>query len=312
MIQQKYFTKNKCKFNSPFITMGTFDGVHLGHRKLIKELVTRSKAAGLQSVVITYYHHPLETIFKNTFPYLLTEIKIREKIIYDLGVDCILYLNFTKSLADIPPNEFLEKVIFKELHPQEIVVGYDTHFGKDRRGNFDFLKQHEELYNYKVDCVEPFRLNGKIVSSSWCRECVRAGAVDTLKNLLGRSYSINGTITSGNRLGHKIGFPTVNILWHDPNKLIPKNGIYLSKVFWGNKQLWGVTNIGFRPTVIDKSDLTVETHILDFDQEIYGQNISITFETRLRTEYKLRDQEELIEYIKNDIKTAREIIKQRD
>jgi riboflavin kinase / FMN adenylyltransferase len=303
-----FFPHQKCQLKNPFITMGTFDGVHLGHRKLLIELISRAKAANKKAVVISYFHHPLETIFKDTFPYLLTETTNRENMLKELGIDCLLYLRFTKAMAEMPPEDFLRDVIYKELHPQEIVVGYDTHFGKDRSGDFDFLKQREEVYDYKVDIVEPYRQNGKIVSSSWCRECVRAGAMETLKSLLGRAYCLTGTVRSGNRIGHQLGYPTVNLFWTDPNKLIPKTGIYLSKVYYKNRQWWGVTNIGYRPTVIDKSDLTVETHILDFDQEIYGQNITITFESRLRSEYKLHDRKELIDYIAADIKRAREMI----
>jgi len=307
-----FFPHQQCQLKSPFVTMGTFDGVHLGHRKLLEELVKRAKAANNKTVVISYFHHPLETIFKDTFPYLLTERQNREKMLKELEIDCLLYLKFSKAMAKMPPEEFLREVICKELHPQEIVVGYDTHFGKNRSGDFDFLKQREEQFNYKVDIVEPYRQNGKIVSSSWCRECVRAGAMETLKSLLGRAYCLTGTVRSGNRIGHQLGFPTVNLFWTDPNKLIPKTGIYLSKVNYKNRQWWGVTNIGYRPTVIDKSDLTVETHILDFDQEIYGQNITITFESRLRSEYKLHDRKELIDYIVADIKRAREMIASKE
>jgi len=307
-----FFPHQHCNIKNPLITMGTFDGVHLGHIKLLRELVKRAKAANNQSVVISYYHHPLETIFKDTFPYLLTETKIREKFLKDLGIDCLLYLKFTHKMAQMPPEEFLREVIYNQLQPQEIVVGYDTHFGKNREGDFDFLKQRESQYNYKVDIVEPYRSNGKIVSSSWCRECVRAGAMETLTGLLGRPYCLSGIIRTGNRIGHQLGFPTVNIFWNDPNKLIPKTGIYLSRVTLKKRSLWGVTNIGYRPTVIDKSDLTVETHILDFDEEIYGQNITITFESRLRSEYKLHDRKELQAYITNDIIKARELIAKKE
>ena len=307
-----FFPHQHCQIKNPLITMGTFDGVHLGHTKLLKEIVRRAKAVNNQAVVISYFHHPLETIFKDTFPYLLTETRIREKLLKDLGIDCLLYLKFTPQMAQMPPEDFLKEVIYNELHPQEIVVGYDTHFGKNRSGDFNFLKQREDKYGYKVDIVEPYRSNGKIVSSSWCRECVRAGAVETLTGLLGRSYSLTGIIRSGNRIGHQLGFPTANIFWNDPNKLIPKTGIYLSRVTLKNRSFWGVTNIGYRPTVIDRSELTVETHILDFDEEIYGQNITITFESRLRSEYKLHDRKELKAYIANDIKNARELIANKE
>lgn len=306
------YSKQNCDVLNSVITMGTFDGVHLGHQKLLKELVRRAHKANNRSVVITYYHHPLETIFRNTFPYLLTEIKKREELLRDIGIDCIMYLNFTSEMAEMSAERFLQEVICREVQPSEIVVGYDTHFGKDRQGSYDLLKAAEMDYNYKVDIVEPFRLNGKIVSSSWCRECIRAGAVDQARYLLGRSYSIRGEVVKGNRIGHQLGFPTVNIAWEDSNKLIPKNGIYLSRVKLADKEHWGVTNIGYRPTVIDKSDLTVETHILDFEEEIYGEVIEISFESRLRAELKLHGRNELKKYILHDIKTARELIRRQE
>jgi riboflavin kinase / FMN adenylyltransferase len=307
-----FIPDHNCEFDHPFITMGTFDGVHLGHQKLLKELINRAKIADKQTVVISYYHHPLETIYKNTFPYLLTETKNREKMLLSLGIDCLLYLNFTRDIAEMSPDDFLKEVIYKKLQPQEIVVGYDTHFGKNRSGDFEFLRKHQNRYGYVVDMVEPYRLNGKIVSSSWCRECIRAGAVDTVKQLLGRSYSLSGKVIVGHRIGHQLGFPTANLAWEDYNKLLPKNGIYLSKVKLNGIIHWGLTNIGYRPTVIDKSDLTVETHILDFDKDIYGQNITITFEYRMRDEYKLHDSQELVNYIQADILEARKIIDEKE
>jgi len=303
-----YFHKQTCHFTNPVVTMGTFDGIHLGHQKLIKELVKRAKAISGQSIVITYFHHPLETIYQNPFPYLLTEIESREKLLKELGIDCLLYLNFDMTMAAMEPLTFLRDVLYKELQPSEFVLGYDTHFGKNRQGNFDFMKQHADDLGYKVDCVEPFRLNGKIVSSSWCREYIRAGRVSELPAILGRAYALSGTIVRGNRIGHQLGFPTINLKWNDPNKLIPKTGIYLSKVLIADKYYWGVTNIGYRPTVIDKSDLTVETHILDFSQELYGEKVMITFEKRIREEFKLKDRAELIQYIKQDIAQARIMI----
>lgn len=304
-----FFYSQNITFKNPVITMGTFDGVHLGHQKLIKAMVKKAKEDEGEAILITYHHHPLEIIYKNPFPYLLSEKKSREKILRSLGVDHILYLNFTKEMAAMDPLDFLKEVLINKLNPKAFVIGYDTHFGKNRSGDINFLKAYKDLFEYQLQVVEPFRLNGKIVSSSWCREYVRAGDVEELPKILGRAYCIHGAIVTGNKIGRTIGFPTINLKWDDPNKLIPKTGIYLSKVFLHNKEHWGVTNIGYRPTVIDKSDLTVETHILDFNQDVYGERVKITFEKRLRSEYKLKDIKELKEYIANDIIDARTLIK---
>lgn len=292
--------------------MGTFDGVHLGHQKLIRELVSRAACTDTDSVLITYNHHPLETIYRNPFPYLLTEKPQRENLLKKLGIDVLLYLNFDHQMAEMEPYDFLYEVLYKELKPLEFVIGYDTHFGRNRSGNYDFLQKFSKKLDYQVQIVEPFRLNGKIVSSSWCREYVRAGRLRQLPQLLGRAYSLTGMVVKGNALGHVLGFPTINLSWDDPNKLIPKPGIYLSKVLLPEKVHWGVTNVGFRPTVINKSDLTVETHILDFNQNIYGSQVTITFEHRIRPEFKLADKEELRKYIKKDIEVARKMISQRE
>jgi riboflavin kinase/FMN adenylyltransferase len=306
-----YFHQQNCQFIRPVITMGTFDGVHLGHQKLIKELVARARAIAGEAVVITYYHHPLETIYRNPFPYLLTETATRDQLLRQSGIDCLLYLNFTREMAEMEPYDFLYNVLYKELKPVEFVIGYDTHFGKNREGDYHFLQRHAADLGYKVDIVEPVLLNGKIISSSWCREYIRAGHVEEIPAILGRSYSLHGTVTHGRGIGHKLGFPTVNLQWIDPNKLIPKNGIYLSQVIIGSGNYWGLTNVGYRPTVIDKSDLTVETYILDFKQDIYGQEATVTFEQYLRPEYKLKNREELKQYIRNDIAFARNLIDAR-
>ncbi|MCF7919106.1 MAG: bifunctional riboflavin kinase/FAD synthetase [Candidatus Cloacimonetes bacterium] len=308
----KYFHNQNCHFPNPVVTMGTFDGLHLGHQKLLNELVKRAREINGEAVVITYYHHPLETIYRNPFPYLLTEIDTREKMFRQLGINCLLYLNFTHEMAEMEPLDFLQNVLYKEIKPREFVIGYDTHFGKNRQGNYNFLKQYAEELGYSVDIIEPFRLNGKIVSSSWCREYIRAGRVEELPAILGRYYSLTGTVVHGNRIGHQLGFPTINLQWHDANKLIPKTGIYLSRVMLNDKKYWGVTNIGYRPTVIDKSDLTVETYILDFQQDVYGLEATITFEQLIRPEYKLKNRTELKKYISNDITEARKIIAERE
>lgn len=307
----KYFHSQKLDLKKPVITMGTFDGVHLGHQKLLKELTTQAKAVNGTSIVITYYHHPLETIYRNPFPYLLSEKNSREEFIKALGVDHIFYLNFSEEMSEMEPYEFLQKVLIDEIKPTQFVIGYDTHFGKNRQGDHNFLKKYSEKFNYSVKIIEPFRLNGKIVSSSWCREYIRAGDVEELPKILGRSYCLHGKIIKGNQIGRKIGFPTINLHWQDANKLIPKTGIYLSRIELESEKFWGVTNVGFRPTVIDKSDLTVETHILDFNRNVYGKQVKITFEKRLRPEFKLKNADELIKYIKRDIAEARKIIAQK-
>jgi len=302
----KYFKTQKCDFTKPVITMGTFDGVHLGHIKLLNQVVKKAKENNTKSVVITYFHHPLETIHKKTFPYLLTEQENKENLIKECGIDCVLYLDFDEEMAQMQPENFLKKIIIDEIKTQYIVVGYDTHFGNSREGNYQFLKSRSSIYNYSIELIEPVKIDNYIISSSLIRDYIREGDMLYAAKLLGRNYSIRGSVQIGHRIGRKIGFPTINLQPLDSNKLIPAIGVYVCEVLVNEKKYIGVTNIGYSPTLKTTRIKEIETHILDFNEDLYHKNVEISFNKRLREELHFKDKEELIKAINNDIQIVRD------
>ncbi|MFC1887511.1 bifunctional riboflavin kinase/FAD synthetase [Candidatus Cloacimonadota bacterium] len=300
-----FFKGQKCSFNKPVIAMGTFDGVHLGHQKLLKILIDRAREIAGEAIVISYYHHPLETIHKKTFPYLLTEKDTKEKLLKDLGVDCVLYLNFDQKIAEMEPRLFLEKIIIGEINAREVIVGYDTHFGKDRRGDHKFLQSAESEFGYKIELVPPLKIDNRIVSSSIIRDYIREGNMQEANRLLGRDYSIIGIVQTGHKIGRDLGYPTINILPADKNKLIPALGVYMCLVDVSGSKYFGVTNVGYSPTLKTTGILEVETHIIDFSGDIYGKEVEVFFCRKLRDELYFESKDELIKRIGIDVEAAR-------
>jgi len=301
----KYFKTQKCDFTKPVITMGTFDGVHLGHIKLLNQVVKKAKENNTKSVVITYFHHPLETIHKKTFPYLLTEQENKENLIKECGIDCVLYLDFDEKMAQMQPEDFLKKIIIDEIKTQYLIVGYDTHFGNSRGGNYQFLKDRSSTYNYSIELIEPVKIDNYIISSSLIRDYIREGDMQFATKLLGRNYSIHGSVQLGHRIGRKIGFPTINLQPLDANKLIPAIGVYICEVLVEGKKYIGVTNIGYSPTLKTTRIKEIETHILDFNEDMYHKEVEICFNKKIRDELQFKDTNELIKAIGRDVQQAR-------
>ena len=295
-----------CNLKNSVITMGTFDGVHLGHQKLICEVVERAKKNHTKSVVITYEKHPLETLNLVTYPYILTIKEEKENLLKQLGVDCIVYLKFDKEMAEMSPDEFLEKVIIAHINPREIVFGYDTHFGKNRCGDFNFLKLNEDKFSYKSDLIKPYKIDEEIVSSSRIREFIKLGKVEVAEKLLGRPYSLTGKVIHGEALGRKIGFPTINLSQETRYKLNPKTGVYVTKAYIKNRSFFSVTNVGKSPTLKDILSNNVETHILDINENFYNETVKLEFLAYIRDEKKFNSLEELIKAISNDVEFTRE------
>lgn len=296
-----YFKGQKSSFRYPLISMGTFDGVHLGHQKLLQKLRQRADLTGGEAVIISYFHHPLETIHKKTFPYLLTEPALKEKLLKDQGVDHILYLDFNQDLASMPPDDFLRNIIIDQINAREIIIGYDTHFGCYRQGNYEFLKRQSARYNYHAELVEPFKINNRIISSSLIRDFVREGDMVGAARCLGRNYSVSGLVSTGHRIGSEIGFPTINVCPADPNKLLPGIGVYICEVNLQGDVFRAVTNIGYSPTLKKLNYKEIETHILDFSRNIYDQNVEIVFHKKIRDEIDFAGIDELVREIEQDV-----------
>ncbi len=293
------------------ITIGNFDGVHLGHRAVFKKMINDAGKIGGETVVVTFHPHPALVLNKNAgeFKFINTQEKKIERIA-ETGIDHLVIIPFTKKFAELSSEQFIKEYIISIIHPAEVVIGYDHHFGKNRRGSFELLLKLGHEYRFEVIKVEPFVLNGITVSSSKIRKLLREGKVSEANNLLGYEYSITGKVIRGNGIGRTIGFPTANIFIANEYKLIAANGVYACRVFINDEQFIGMGNIGTRPT-IDHGELTIEVNIFDFDRDIYDQTITISFVTRLRDEKKFDSLEALKHQLFIDKKNTLQLLSNR-
>lgn len=290
------------------LTIGNFDGLHLGHQQLLQKVVDLAQAKCLQSVVITYKDHPAFVLRAHPLPKMLCPVIIKQQELLKLGIDKIELLEFTPDLAKTPPLKFLKDYIIPQFHPQIIVMGYDSHFGHLRQGNYEFLCKHSAELGYKVVYVEPYLYEGKPVSSSLIRNLLSAGKIETANKLLGRPYRLIGKVEHSYAKGRKIGFPTANLNLLYPHQLIPHNGIYLSKAFYQEKVFFGLTNIGISPTLKNTGKIEIETHLLDFNGDLYGETLELDLLRYIREEKMFKSIDDLKKAIQNDINLARTLL----
>lgn len=289
----------------PVITIGTFDGVHIGHRYLLQETAKKAKALNTKSVVITYPVHPLEVIHDIVFPYMLTEPFKRESLIRKTGIDEIAYLNFDKKMSRMSAEEFLIDIIVKKFNPQAMIVGYDTHFGFNRCGNSAFIKDYAKNYDIEIVELKPYTVGDIIPGSSLIRDLISAGHVDSAFKYLGYYYSVAGEVVSGKKIGRTLGFPTINLKANEPNKLIPAKGVYFSCTKFNNHFYYGATNIGVSPSVKDEGIIEIETFLFNFSGNIYHEDIEVFFIEKIRDEKKFDSHEELVNQIFTDVKNIK-------
>ncbi len=277
----------------PIVTIGTFDGVHLGHQAIFSKMKKEAEKTGGETVVITFSPHPRLVLYKDSVN--LKFINTREKKIERLekvGIDHLIIIPFTKEFARNSSEQFIADYVVKYVHPAKVIIGYDHHFGKNREGSIRLLEGLKKQFGYEVEEVRPLYVNGAPVSSTRIRNLLHDGNVKEANRMLGYEYAITGKVVRGQRIGHKIGYPTANLEIPNEYKLITANGVYACRVLLENRILKGMGNIGVRPT-IDHGDLTIEVNIFDFDEDIYGENITIQFVDRLRDEKKFKGLEEL-------------------
>lgn len=303
------------------MTIGNFDGVHLGHQALIKRVLEQARASGLPAVVITFDPHPLKVVMGDKAPPMLMSLQHKLECLADLGVDLALVIPFTREVANLSPEDFVRQVLVENLNTRHLVVGYDYAFGKGRRGNAALLAELGRAMNFTVEEFPAVYIEGDVVSSTRIRAMLRLGDARETRVLLGRPYSVEGVITHGmNRGGRLLGFPTANLQLEE-SLLLPKPGVYaalaevdpkvltLPGVYTGREGFYikGVANIGTNPTFGEES-LRVETHLLDFHSDIYGKAFRVHFIQRLRDERKFDGVTELIEQIRRDSEKARDIL----
>lgn len=295
-----YDTERFEKDENSVVSVGTFDGVHLGHRAIINELKRRAESTGGPSTLVTFEPHPQRFLHSKEKPIkILTPLKEKIEILEKLGLDRLFVLKFDKKIAQMDPQRFVKEIIVDRIGVKEMVVGYDHVFGKNRTGCSITLSELGNLYNFKVDIIQPFKVNGQVVKSTLIRELLEEGEVNRAGKFLGRNYRLVGCVIKGEGRGKDLEFPTANISVGDEEKLIPKDGVYAVIVELNDQYLKGVLNIGIRPTF--RSDKrTIEVHILNFESNIYKETIKINFVERIRHELKFKRSSDLIRQLEKD------------
>ena len=288
-------------------TIGFFDGVHLGHRFLLKQLQEAAIARGLKTMAITFLEHPRQTLHSDYQPQLLTTLDERIALIRDCGIDVVKILDFTEEMAKMTSRTFMSEVLRGELNVSCLLMGYDHHFGSDTSSKFcDYVATGRELGIEVVQAL-PFASGTEHVSSSSIRQFLAEGDVERAAQALHRYYSIAGTVVAGHKVGRSMGFPTANIRPHDQRKMLPRDGAYAVYVTWQGKQFRGVLNIGHRPTLNNGTDRSVEVFILDFSADIYGEELRVEFLKHLRSEKRFASLDELRHQILEDASLARKV-----
>ncbi len=294
-------------FHRPFVTIGNFDGVHQGHQILFSEVVGRAHKHQGTSVVVTFSPHPLQVVRPQVGIKLISTEQQKVELIEMAHIDVLIILPFTRELAATPAAEFVDRILIKTIGVEHLVIGYDYAMGKGREGDIEFLKAQGKEKGFPVTVVEPFHVDGMLVSSTKVRALVGEGKMAYVRKLLGRYYQIHGEVKRGKqRGGPLVGFPTANLAI-SPDDLCPRLGVYVTQVIYDGKCYGGVLNIGYNPT-FGGDQLVAETHIFDFNQDIYGKPIKINLLRFLRGEQKFASPAELTAQIHKDVAEARQVL----
>ncbi|MGM0497842.1 MAG: bifunctional riboflavin kinase/FAD synthetase [Bacteroidota bacterium] len=305
-----HYDINQFSAKNPVATIGVFDGVHRGHTKLLNRLKEKALANNGESVVITLWPHPRLFLGKDLDNLRLINTLDEKKILMEKAkVDHLVVLPFNRELSQLSACEFTEQILVDKLHIRFLLVGYDHHFGRERKGGYNDLKSCSRQYNFGLERIDAELVNGVKISSTKIREILLNGEIHIANEYLGYQYFIKGYVVGGNRVGQKLGFPTANVEVQEPYKLIPHDGVYAVIANINGKTHKGMLNIGYRPT-FDKygSRKSIEVHLFDFEEDIYHKEIYIHFVKRIREEKKFEGVEELVNQLEKDKKTAMHIL----
>ena len=287
-----------------FTAIGVFDGVHLGHQAVISTSAEHAREAGGTPVVVTFDPHPAKVLRPDKAPHLLTATQHKIALIRKLGVAHLLVVNFDRAFAATPPEEFVHQLVTHAKPLREICVGHEWSFGKNRAGNLALLQKLGAEHHFNVIGIKPVAVNGTVVSSTAIRQAVEDGDLAKAAEMLGRDYTILGTVRRGAQLGRTLGFPTANLSAH--SEQFPPNGVYAAEATLDGAVLRGVANLGYRPTVSgDKPDRLLELHLFDLNKDIYGEDVEVRFVRYLRPEQKFDSLDELKAQIARDVQNAR-------
>ena len=279
--------------NSPsIITIGTFDGVHIGHKKIINQLTSTSSKEQLTSILLSFFPHPKMVLQNDRELKLINTITEKEELLNNLDLDYLIIKEFTKEFSRLSALEFVRDILVNKLNAKHIIIGYDHHFGRNRTANIEQLKEFGLLYDFKVTEILAQDINDIAISSTKIRQALTNGEIQLANKFLGYDYFFNGNIVHGNSIGKTISFPTANIEVHESYKLVPKNGVYIVKTIIDKKLIFGMMNIGVNPT-FDGTKQSIEIHFLNFNKNIYNKKLTIYMISRLRDEKKFNSVEDL-------------------
>jgi riboflavin kinase/FMN adenylyltransferase len=288
------------------LAIGVFDGLHLGHQAVIGKAVKSAALSGGSAVVVTFHPHPVRVLRAEKAPRLLTSTQHKIQLIRDLGAEALLILKFTSEFSKTAPLTFIESLVTGSNQLRQICVGREWSFGANRSGSVHLLAELAPKFGFEVGIVPPVVIGEQVVSSTLIRSAVECGDLDSAATLLGRQFTILGTVSEGKRLGRRLGFPTANLRAH--NEQFPPNGVYAANAKFEEKEYGGVVNIGVRPTIEHEAgERLLELHLFDFDQDIYGRDVEVGFLRYLRPEQKFSGIEELQAQIRRDVGEARRI-----
>ncbi len=282
------------------VTVGSFDGLHRGHIKILNEVKKTAARKNGNSFLITFEPHPRFVLSKDFDMKLLTSLDEKKEILERAGIENLMVINFTKEFSQQTSDQFIKRFIVEKIGAVHMVIGHDHKFGKDRLGDVNILSQVGKLYNFDVTDVSAESLNGEIISSTKIRNALAEGNIEKANLFLERNYSFSGKVVIGAQRGRTLGFPTANIKLDEPRKAVPKNGVYVVKCYLKDEEHIGIMNLGYRPTFENKHELVLEAHLLNFDRDIYGNEMKIEFLKRLRDEKKFESKEMLIHQIEID------------
>ena len=305
-----HHTLNSYPKEASAITIGTFDGVHLGHQKIIKRLLSIAEEKGLQSVILTFFPHPRMVLQSAVEIKLLNTIEERQEILSSLGLDHLIIKKFTKDFSKLPADQYVKDILVDKLNAKYIIIGYDHRFGKNRRADISDLIEFGKLYDFKVEEISVKDVEEVAVSSTKIRNALNSGDIKTANSFLGYDYFLTGTVIKGKQIGKQIGFPTANINIKETYKLIPKNGSYVVKSYIDNTPFFGMMNIGTNPTV-NGTIQSIEVHFFNMNQDLYNKKLKIELLERLRDEQKFDSLEYLQSQLKMDKENALKLIEKK-
>lgn len=280
-------------------TLGTFDGVHLGHKKIIERLTQEAEKSNTESLVLTFFPHPRMVLQGNSVIQLLNTIQEKAELLESIGLQNLIIHPFDESFSQLSAEEFVKTILVDQFQIKKIIIGHDHRFGKNRSADINDLIAYGKIYDFEVEQISAEEIDEVSISSTKIRKALLSGDIQLANEYLGYNYFITGTVVKGRQLGRTIGFPTANLKIEEEYKLIPLNGVYIVKSYWNGKEIFGMMNIGTNPTV-DGKERTIETNFLDLEEDLYGKEMRIYFLQRIRSEEKFDSIDTLKAAIEND------------